>query len=698
MRWAAIAVCVALAASAAHATDARIAGDAYVNSAHPSTNYGNLSNLYVNGSGTALIQFDLSSLPAGTTASQIGKATLKLFINRVDASGPVSVLPVTSSWSESTVTYATIPSLGSAVASFTPAMAGEFVVIDITSLVQGWVTTPSSNYGIALTSTAGGFVFDSKENDETAHVSQLDITVVSQGPVGATGAIGPQGIQGPQGATGAMGTPGLQGIAGATGAPGIQGATGAQGATGSQGIPGVTGATGATGNTGPTGATGTTGPPVTFLGAWTTTNYSVGDAVYYNGSSYIAINSVTASDVPGASSNWSLLASQGSTGATGFTGPQGTQGVQGIQGIQGATGATGATGPIGTTGFTGATGDTGATGATGPTGRTGPTGYTGPTGTPGPPVNFIGAWTSGNSYVVGNAVAYNGSSYIAILANSSSTTPAADVAAGTGIIGTNWALLASQGSTGPTGFTGANGPAGATGATGAAGTNGADGVVQSLNTSVTNSGSTGTASFSGTTTPVLTINFPVSSGGTALASAWSSGTVYSMGALVTYNQGLYLAVASNTASGTNEPGTSGGAGIWTGVSIGTGLTPIGIPYTVVVHGPGNMNTFYVSPVSNTASNSEVAASATVVAPSACTATLTIWHFGTTAGAIYELDEVTPVSGSTWNLGSTLAGPITLNTTTSTTMTVSLTAGEAITLKDITSASSGDGFQTAFSCQ
>jgi hypothetical protein len=32
------------------------------------------------------------------------------------------------------------------------------------------------------------------------------------------------------------------------------------------------------------------------------------------------------------------------------------------------------------------------------------------------------------------------------------------------------------------------------------------------------------------------------------------------------------------------------------------------------------------------------------------------------------------------------------------MTVSLTAGEAITLKDITSASSGDGFQTAFSCQ
>jgi len=75
--------------------------DAYVNSAHPSTNYGNLSNLYVGNGGTALIQFDLSSLPAGTTASQIGNATLKLFVNRINTTGLVNVQPVTSTWSES---------------------------------------------------------------------------------------------------------------------------------------------------------------------------------------------------------------------------------------------------------------------------------------------------------------------------------------------------------------------------------------------------------------------------------------------------------------------------------------------------------------------------------------------------------------------------------------------------------------------
>ena len=93
------AVWMVLATCAAYASDATVAGDAYVNSAHPATNFGYLSNLYVGNGDTALIQFDLSSLPAGTTAAQIGKATLKLYVNRINVSGLVSVLPVTSAWS-----------------------------------------------------------------------------------------------------------------------------------------------------------------------------------------------------------------------------------------------------------------------------------------------------------------------------------------------------------------------------------------------------------------------------------------------------------------------------------------------------------------------------------------------------------------------------------------------------------------------
>jgi len=59
-------------------------------------------------------------------------------------------------------------------------VAEQFIVVRYHLAGAGWVTTPSSNYGIALNSTAGNLVFDSKENDETSHVAHLDITVVSQ--------------------------------------------------------------------------------------------------------------------------------------------------------------------------------------------------------------------------------------------------------------------------------------------------------------------------------------------------------------------------------------------------------------------------------------------------------------------------------------------------------------------------------------
>jgi len=288
-----VAMGLVLATFTAQATDATVAGDAYVNSVHPTTNYGSLSNLYVGNGGTALIQFDLSSLPAGTTASQIGKATLKIFINRINTTGTVTLQPVTSAWSESAVTYATIPTLGSAVATFTPVAAEEFVVVDITSLLQSWVSTPSSNYGIALSSTTGNIVLDSKENDETSHVAHLDITVVSQGATGVQGVTGTTGSTGATGAQGVVGVAGVTGVTGATGSQGVAGVTGATGATGSQGIQGVSGVTGATGSQGVAGVTGATG----------------------------------------------ATGSQGIQGVSGVTGATGSQGVAGVTGATGATGS-----------------------------------------------------------------------------------------------------------------------------------------------------------------------------------------------------------------------------------------------------------------------------------------------------------------------------------------------------------------------
>ena len=46
-----------LAAVPAFATDATLVADTHVNSAHPATNYGSISNLYVGGTYTGLLQF-----------------------------------------------------------------------------------------------------------------------------------------------------------------------------------------------------------------------------------------------------------------------------------------------------------------------------------------------------------------------------------------------------------------------------------------------------------------------------------------------------------------------------------------------------------------------------------------------------------------------------------------------------------------
>jgi collagen type VII alpha len=308
------------------------------------------------------------------------------------------------------------------------------------------------------------------------------------------------------------------------------------GTTGSTGPAGPTGIAGAPGATGPAGPAGVTGAPVSFEGTWSNlTTYATGDAVFYNGSSYISLTSGNINNTPPNGTPWAVLVQQGSvgstgatgpTGAIGLTGPTGASGATGLTGATGATGAagptgntgvtgvTGATGPAGATGATGAagatgntgaigvsgptgvtgttgatggagpTGNTGAAGVTGPTGATGATGSTGspglagatgaagPTGATGEPVSFQGAWSNLTTYSTGDAVFYSGSSYISLTSGNINNTPTS---------GAPWALLAQSGSagvagaTGPTGATGATGPAGSAGIPGATGPTGADG-------------------------------------------------------------------------------------------------------------------------------------------------------------------------------------------------------------------------------
>ena len=493
-------VLIAVGATATlRAAQVALIADASVNSARSSTNFGGLSNLYTGNGSTTLLRFDLGTLPAGTSASQISRATLTIFVNRVNATGSVTLSPITSAWTESAVTDDTIPTIGAPAGSFTASTAGQFITIDVTAIVQGWVTTPATDFGFALSSTSANLLLDSKENDETGHAASLDISITSEGATGlqgpqgiegSVGPVGPQGLVGLQGVLGPVGSQGLVGVAGMSGPQGIQGVAGPVGPTGligATGLPGVSGtpgaigpvgpvgtpgsagttggagAAGATGASGPqgpagaqgisgtdgaTGATGATGslPQVTAYSS--ATIYAQGSAIVYQGSTYQSVSDSNVNHLPTDPTFWTLTAQAGATGAPGA---QGLAGAQGSNGANGATGANGPQGPIG------------------PTGAVGAVGATGPAGT----IDIVSTWSSSTTYQIGQVVfcaacSSNGSSYVATAANTNQDPPTQ-----TGI----WQLVAQAGATGPTGAQGIEGSIGATGATGPAGATGASGGV-----------------------------------------------------------------------------------------------------------------------------------------------------------------------------------------------------------------------------
>src|ERR1700722_13373705 len=95
-----LALMAVFVARGALATDATLSADTSISTAHPNMNFGALSNLYVGNGNTTLVQFDLSSLPSGTTAEEIGHVSLNLYLNRINTAGTINVQPVTSAWTE----------------------------------------------------------------------------------------------------------------------------------------------------------------------------------------------------------------------------------------------------------------------------------------------------------------------------------------------------------------------------------------------------------------------------------------------------------------------------------------------------------------------------------------------------------------------------------------------------------------------
>src|SRR5947199_164205 len=130
--------------------------DAHVTAGAPGT-FGAVKTLRIQGPParnrvrTAFIRFDLSTLPPGTTGSEVTRATLMVFVNALRVPGSLDVRQVTSAWSEATISGTNEPTLGATIASALLAPAkNEFLMVDVTAMVKDWLDDVAPNDGVAL--------------------------------------------------------------------------------------------------------------------------------------------------------------------------------------------------------------------------------------------------------------------------------------------------------------------------------------------------------------------------------------------------------------------------------------------------------------------------------------------------------------------------------------------------------------------
>ena len=131
------------------------------------SNFGGDPTLIIAPGNAALVRFDLTSIPAGTT---VAKVYLRVFAGKLTTPGTLSFALVTSPWSETGVTLIAQPTVGTAFASSPVSVANSFVLVDVTAQAQNWLANPATNFGVEIAGIGPTVVaLDSKENPATSH-------------------------------------------------------------------------------------------------------------------------------------------------------------------------------------------------------------------------------------------------------------------------------------------------------------------------------------------------------------------------------------------------------------------------------------------------------------------------------------------------------------------------------------------------
>jgi hypothetical protein len=169
-----------------------VGADTYVDSLNQSTAFGTAQNMFADGAtqeATALVRADLSSIP---TTALVQSAVLHVWASN-DVGAPVTVYQMLESWDEGSATWivrstgvgwsgigASPPSRSTAALATLPTATAFYEEKTGTipnSVVQGWVSAPATNFGLALvTADTDGSAWRTRENNTAENHPILVVT------------------------------------------------------------------------------------------------------------------------------------------------------------------------------------------------------------------------------------------------------------------------------------------------------------------------------------------------------------------------------------------------------------------------------------------------------------------------------------------------------------------------------------------